>query len=319
MFDEAAVFPLTPSYQTGDSLDHGGEHFATRGGKLYYVAHSDTPLMRWRLEVDRRQQEDISTLTRFIRARGGGQRGFRFKDPRDFTSRQDGRSTSTYLDSFLGIGDGVTRTFQLQKVYTDGITSVVRPIYKPIPGTVSVGIQAVESNPGDFSVDATTGIVTFNTAPTLGLIVTGGFDYHVPVSCGPDADRGFGVQFESYNSESAINLDLIELAQDDATEPSRPITRGSRVADNPGGYVAVERTGARLWHCTDNGTLGWRLPNPQGMTGGGHWFTLSNGTGSIKSVQHPDGTLTFNAVSPGELVEVHLLYDTTTGQYTWIL
>ncbi|QDU67715.1 DUF2460 domain-containing protein [Engelhardtia mirabilis] len=317
-FDEV-VFPLTPSYGTSDSVDHGGDHFQSKGGRLFYVAHSGDPVRRWNLQLDRRQKTEIANLSRFMLARRGGRNGFRFTDPRDYTTNQDGRSAYGYLDTLIGIGDGSTRAFQLLKNYISGSSAVSRIITKPVPSEFAAGVNGVLTDPSDYSLDATTGIVTFDTAPSLGLAVTAGYEFHIPVSAGPQADRGFGVQFDAYNSETGVDLDLIELLPEDATQPLTIGHRGSTTSDNPSGYVAVERLGPLVWEITDSSTTGWLLPDPQGLWPGGPYYALVNNSGTSKAVQYPSGAVTFGAVSASSARRVFLVRNSTTGQYTWTL
>jgi uncharacterized protein (TIGR02217 family) len=93
-------------------------------------------------------------------------------------------------------GNGSTRSFQLQKVYTTGNRSYARAIKKPIgpPATDYQGnaltVQLVVLLNGvstsAYSVDCTTGIVTLNSAPASGVAVTANFQYHYPVRLDTD-------------------------------------------------------------------------------------------------------------------------------------
>ncbi len=56
----------------------------------------------------------------------------------------------------------------------------IRTITKPVAGTVQVYLDGVEQ-PSGWSVDTTTGLVTFGVPPTLGVEVTAGFEFDVPV------------------------------------------------------------------------------------------------------------------------------------------
>ena len=85
----------------------------------------------------------------------------------------------------LGTGDGATRAFQLAKIYGASVDPYVRPITKPVAGTVSVTIDGVPT--GAFTLDDTTGIVTFDTAPPAGAALAAEFEFDVPVRF--DTDR----------------------------------------------------------------------------------------------------------------------------------
>jgi uncharacterized protein (TIGR02217 family) len=92
----------------------------------------------------------------------------------------------------------------LVKAYGD----VVRPIAKPVEGTVRVEVGGVELASEAFSVDATTGMVTLDTPPGAGLAVTAGFLFDTPVRF--DADR-LEVTLESFGAGRMAAVPLIEL------------------------------------------------------------------------------------------------------------
>lgn len=81
---------------------------------------------------------------------------------------------------FFGTGDGVKTTFQLIKQYGDDPVFYTRDIRKPVIGSVTVGMDDTEYSTG-WSVDNTTGIVTFVQAPAVGAIIKAGFQFDVPV------------------------------------------------------------------------------------------------------------------------------------------
>src|SRR4029434_7682253 len=59
-----------------------------------------------------------------------------------------------------------TTQFQLVKHYPSGGVIEVRTITKPVPGTVKVYLEGIQQLSG-WSVDATTGLVTFGTLPAM--------------------------------------------------------------------------------------------------------------------------------------------------------
>lgn len=118
----------------------------------------------------------------------------------------DGFRLFDHLDNkgvgqFIGMGDGATRAFQLQKTYTIANRSYVRIISKPItsgvldyqgnalPNTVALYVGGTVVSPLLYSVDPTTGIALFNAghAPALYSIVAADFQFHYPVRF--DADN----------------------------------------------------------------------------------------------------------------------------------
>ena len=130
-----------------------------------------------------RHPDSLAAVVDFFEARSGRLRGFRFKDWLDYKSCIPSGSTSE-TDQLLGAADGLTTDFQLVKAYSSGGRTWKRTIAKPVAGTVVVAVGGVIQSSG-WSVDATTGVVTFDAAPTTGN-VTAGFEFDVP--CRFDTD-----------------------------------------------------------------------------------------------------------------------------------
>ena len=74
--------------------------------------------------------------------------------------------------------------FALLKRYSSGAQSWTRAIAKPVAGSVRVALGGVEQMSG-WTVDTTTGVVTFDTAPAAGVAVTAGFAFDVPSASTP--------------------------------------------------------------------------------------------------------------------------------------
>ena len=129
---------------------------------------------------------DAALLLSFFQARAGRARGFRVKDWSDFTSASDGVSPNDWRDQIIGHGDGVATQFQLVKNYGSADVRYVREIRKPVSASVNIGVNGVKYET-EWSVDATTGIVTFAQAPANGATITAGFTFDVPVRF--DTDR----------------------------------------------------------------------------------------------------------------------------------
>lgn len=129
---------------------------------------------------------DAQVLLGFFLARGGRARGFRLTDWADCTSAANGTATPDWTDQTIGTGDGVTTQFQLVKAYGSGTTAYIRAIRKPVAGSVRVGIDETELASG-WSVEETTGVVTFAQAPAAGVAVKAGFRFDVPVRFDTDS------------------------------------------------------------------------------------------------------------------------------------
>lgn len=150
--------------------------------------------------------EDVYAALEFFEARRGKLHGFRWKDWADYKSN-DPISATTAVDITIGVGDGVETDFQLVKTYSDGAGSYTRTIKKPVSGTVKIAIDGVVQNSG-WSVDTTTGIITFSSAPGVADVVSAGFEFDVPVRFDQDQIM---VNVEQFNAGSVPDIDILEI------------------------------------------------------------------------------------------------------------
>ncbi len=142
--------------------------------------------------------EQMQALVDFFFARNGRAYGFRYFDHLDHT----------ITNQVIGTGDGVIKAFQLFKRY-EPMTSYAydRPIRKPIAGTLLMTVNADATTA--FTLDASTGIVTFNTAPPVGhLVRVAACEFHVPVRF--DIDE-LEPSYDEYNNLSVPSIPLIEI------------------------------------------------------------------------------------------------------------
>ncbi len=142
----------------------------------------------------------------FFEARNGRLHGFRFKDWGDHKSCLPS-GTPSPTDQSIGTGDGATTAFQLVKRYASGAQSWTRAIAKPVTGTVRIALAGVEQ-PSGWSVDTTTGLVTFSAAPGAGVAITAGFEFDVPVRFDTDV---LDVTLDLERLGSITSIPLLEL------------------------------------------------------------------------------------------------------------
>jgi uncharacterized protein (TIGR02217 family) len=136
---------------------------------------------RYDAGVSLRSLDDIAVLIAFFEARRGQLYGFRWKDWSDFKSCAPS-GTPGFRDQEIAVADGVQRVFGLSKSYRSGGHVYVRPVAKPVEGSVLVGITGDEQVLGvDFELDMTTGEVSFAEPPDAGEVITAGFEFDVPV------------------------------------------------------------------------------------------------------------------------------------------
>jgi uncharacterized protein (TIGR02217 family) len=155
-----------------------------------------------------RSLDDVETLIAFFEARCGQLHGFRWKDWADYRSAPASREVSA-LDQEIAAGDGLTATFPLIKTYRSGEQTYVRPIAKPVRGSVRIALAGdplVETV--DWTVDETTGLVTFAHPPDLGARITAGFEFDVPVRF--DTDR-IATSVASFRAGDVPAVPVVEL------------------------------------------------------------------------------------------------------------
>ena len=150
--------------------------------------------------------DDIHAAIAFFEARLGRLYGFRFKDFADFKSCAPNASVAP-ADSTIGTGNGTATQFQLVKLYASGSASWTRTIQKPVAGTVRVALGGVEQMSG-WSVDTTTGVVTFTAAPGSGVSVKAGFEFDVPVRFDTDA---LSINLESFRAGEIPAIPIVEI------------------------------------------------------------------------------------------------------------
>lgn len=155
-----------------------------------------------------RSQDDVSDLIAFFEARQGQLFGFRWKDWSDYKSCLASEELDCE-DQGLGVGDGASTTFQLVKTYASGGTQYVRPLTKPVAGTVRIALDGVEVVEGfDWDIDLSTGIVTFVAPVQTDVTVTAGYEFDVPVRFDTDAIQ---TGMASFQAGEVPNVPVVEV------------------------------------------------------------------------------------------------------------
>ncbi|MTI03587.1 DUF2460 domain-containing protein [Roseibium sp. RKSG952] len=155
-----------------------------------------------------RSLDDIETLISFFEARQGQMYGFRWKDWSDYKSGASSADVDK-ADQIIARGDGKQTEFQLIKTYSSGGFSYVRPIVKPVLGTVKLGLEQDEMREGtDFEINLATGVVTFENAPPDEVEITAGFEFDVPVRF--DTDK-IQTSVSSFQAGDVPNVPVVEV------------------------------------------------------------------------------------------------------------
>jgi uncharacterized protein (TIGR02217 family) len=155
-----------------------------------------------------RSLDDIEALIAFFEARQGQMFGFRWKDWADYKSCPASKTVGSQ-DQFLGVGDGINCQFGLSKAYVSGAQTYHRPISKPVSGTVHLAVSGdPKTESVDWVVDWTTGIVRFLDPPDVGVEVTAGFEFDVPVRF--DTDR-IQTSVASFQAGDVPSVPVVEV------------------------------------------------------------------------------------------------------------
>lgn len=136
--------------------------------------------------------------------------GFRLRDLTDFQ----------LTNELIGVGDGATAVFQITKTYVDTGGTEVKPITKPVAAGNSLTVGGLPQTDGvDYTLDTTTGQLTFTTIPPALQDIRITITYDIPVRLDTDqlelVISGFDVgslrdlSFVEIRPESIPGVDLV--------------------------------------------------------------------------------------------------------------
>jgi len=197
-----------------DSISRGAKGGPERRTRIVELASGDeernaswaNSRRRYDVSYGVRRADDLAAVVAFFEARNGRLHAFRFKDWSDYKSCLPSAAPAA-TDQIIGTGNGSATTFALTKTYASGAQSWARAIIKPVAGTVTVSLNGVAQGAG-WSVNTTTGIVTFAAAPASGAVIRAGFEFDVPVRF--DTDE-LPVTLDIERTGSIPSIPLIEV------------------------------------------------------------------------------------------------------------
>jgi uncharacterized protein (TIGR02217 family) len=151
--------------------------------------------------------EQMDTVLAFFMSMMGKAYAFRYKDWADYML-----VNQNLINTVTGTpgGDGATLIFQLVNVYTAGPQSFTRTIKKPVTGTLTnFTVNGVPVASDAVSVDYTTGLVTFTSAPGSTLpVVVSYIEFDTPVRFDTDVAS---IRQENFMIESWEGIKLVEV------------------------------------------------------------------------------------------------------------
>ncbi len=204
-FDDV-LFPLALGQQARVSPGFSTAIVTTASGREQRNAAWASARMRYDAGTGVRSESDVQTLIAFFRARRGAAKAFRFRDPLDHSSNgMTGVPTAT--DQILGIGNGVQTRFPLIKRYGSGPDAEVRPISRPVGGSVLVATGGTRHLTG-WTLSG--GDILFTLPPISGQTVTAGFRFDVPVRF---AEDNLDIDSTTFAAGDISSIPLIEVRE----------------------------------------------------------------------------------------------------------
>lgn len=324
-------FPLSIAYGST-----GGPGFSTRTsdrlqGPADRVARWSEPAYSWDVQEGIKNRDDMYDLLAFYNARQGIANSFRFFDHLDHTTAANGRDDPTSSDVLIGTGDGTTTDFQLFKTYAEGSQTRVRTILTPIHGetlatpggsrTFNVLVNVNGSDvaaSGNWTVNTTTGVLTFTTAPTATHAIRAGFAFDSPVYFGEDLDRRFHGQHVDFDQMTIGQVLLVEDKQG-ALHYEEVDYGGSHAHGTVNANFSITAAQGRVHTWTDNTGINCILPDITTLpTSGGRYFTCFNLSGSSTTqIVEDDGVTNVITVPSGSKVDIDVGLDSGGGR-VWL-
>lgn len=314
-------FPRDISYGSSGGVAHSTAVVELASGHEQRIVRSNTPRNVFDVSYALKDWATLRTVLDFNRARQGRAHGFRYWDPSDYSTNplqtpwNDDTVDATDEDVVIGTGGGGVTDFQLAKVYTSGPTTRTRAITRPISGTVVVSLDSGSgpvSQPSGWSVDITTGIITFTTAPTNGVVVRAGCKFNVPVRF---EDDELSISLDDFDNGSCPPIRLIEILEGAVVDDLYPYrgastqTSAESISLSPamGHFVQVDMTAA---------SQVVRLPNHAAYFEGHDVWTLENIGANDFDVEY-EGT-SLGTVAAGDWATISLGRD-NSGARAWVL
>lgn len=152
---------------------------------------------------------EFQELRNFYNVVGAGRfGGFRYHDRDDYQALD----LVNPLKPQPGVVSAAAGTYQLQREITIGGVYLYKDITKPVPGTVKVYVSGARKLESDgtygWSLDTTTGIITFDTPGNVTVdALTVNYQFDTPVRFDDDGFKKTNVDHLNYS----VRMSLIEL------------------------------------------------------------------------------------------------------------
>ncbi|WAC06577.1 MAG: DUF2460 domain-containing protein [Thermodesulfobacteriota bacterium] len=188
-------FPTDISYGSVFTVEDQVVVIENGAGNISTWQQWTNPRMKANIAWAVKTNAELAALLAFFHARRGPANGFRVKNWRDYTGTSQ---TATMI---------TTRTYQICKLYSDAGGSYTKEIKKLVSGTLKVYDNGtLKSTPADYTVDITTGIITFTYDPVTP--VTCDFEYDIPMRF---VDSELPQTLDSYGINSVKEINMVEV------------------------------------------------------------------------------------------------------------
>lgn len=155
--------PENIDYGSGFAAAYSNQIVRTVGGNEYRKQRHPYVMASLSIDFERQTNFIVEDIIDLNNRAGGTLRGFRVKHPVDFTTNNY-RDTPTAFDQHLPLAtSGVPAIYQLTRWYGDYSTGdcARRRIRKPVSGSALIGVGGAVYPAAQWSVDITTGLVTW--------------------------------------------------------------------------------------------------------------------------------------------------------------
>lgn len=190
-------FPADISYGSSGGPGYLTDVVSTLSGHEHRNMNWAQARAKYNVSHGVKTQAQLDALIAFFRARKGRAHSFRFKDWTDYAA----------VAQTIGTGNGSQTAFQLIKQYNSGGEIESRTVTKPIVATVKIYFGSTLQTSG-YTLNATTGMVTFASAPASGIIVKADFEFDVPARF--DTDQ-LSASLDSYGVRSWRDIPIVEV------------------------------------------------------------------------------------------------------------
>lgn len=317
--------PSVIGYGTAVGPSWANTIVALKSGATESVQGQETPRHRFMIEPNIRKPSSWGELKTFMLNRRGSGYSWNLKDWTDYASTATGTThhdrddvAISNLDQALGTGDGVTTQFQIVKKYTSGLQTFTRNIRKIRTGTVTVAEDGGLVSPSAYSVNDTTGIITFNTAPPAGAVLTCGYEFLVPVRATEGVDEWLNAVLAGYDFHEIGGFEVVEEIDPSPVNDDIP-PLGSKDHGAITSSVSISQQEGIFHYFTQTSAgLEINLPDIAGHYGGLAFVLANNGTTSLGvRTSVGDGGTLIATIPAG--VTVQVLVADSGGSDTWLI